>query len=91
MDATIIAAPSSTKNAAGERDPDMHRPRKGEQSFFEMKAHFGIDAGSGLVHTVRTTPANESDVEQVADLVHGREEHVWGDFGYRGAQSRVER
>ena len=56
-----------------------------------MKAHIGVDADSGLVHTVTTTPANEADVEQVADLLHGKEEHVWADSGYRGAQSRVER
>ena len=56
-----------------------------------MKAHIGVDADSGLVHTVSTTPANEADVEQVADLLHGKEEHVWADSGYRGAQSRVER
>jgi transposase, IS5 family len=91
VDATIIAAPSSTKNAEGERDPDMHQTKKGEQWFFGMKAHIGVDADSGLVHTVTTTAANESDVEQVADLLHGKEEHVWGDSGYRGAQSRVER
>lgn len=91
VDATIIAAPSSTKNAEGKRDPEMHQTKKGEQWHFGMKAHIGVDADSGLVHTVVTTPANESDVEQVADLLHGKEEHVWADSGYRGAQSRVER
>lgn len=91
VDATIIAAPSSTKNAEGKRDPDMHQTKKGEQWFFGMKAHIGVDADSGLVHTVTTTAANESDVEQVADLLHGKEEHVWGDSGYRGAQARVNR
>jgi IS5 family transposase len=91
VDATIIAAPSSTKNAEGERDPEMHQAKKGEQWYFGMKAHIGVDADSGLVHTVTTTAANESDVEQVADLLHGKEEHVWGDSGYRGAPSRVER
>ena len=58
---------------------------------FGMKAHIGVDADSGLVHTVTTTAANEADVEQVADLLHGKEEHVWADSGYRGAQSRVKR
>jgi IS5 family transposase len=91
VDATIIAAPSSTKNAEGERDPEMHQAKKGEQWYFGMKAHIGVDADSGLVHTVTTTAANESDVEQVADLLHGKEEHVWGDSGYRGAQNRVKR
>jgi len=91
VDATIIAAPSSTKNAEGERDPEMHQTKKGNQWHFGMKAHIGVDAHSGLVHTVTTTPANEADVEQVADLLHGREEHVWADSGYRGAASRVDR
>lgn len=91
VDATIIAAPSSTKNAQGKRDPEMHQTKKGQQWFFGMKAHIGVDADSGLVHTVTTTPANESDVEQVADLLHGKEEDVYADSGYRGAQSRVER
>ncbi len=91
VDATIIAAPSSTKNASGERDPEMHQTQKGNQWFFGMKAHIGVDADSGLVHTVTTTAANESDVAQVADLLHGKEEQVWADSGYRGAPSRVER
>jgi IS5 family transposase len=80
VDATIIAAPSSTKNADGERDPEMHQTKKGNQWHFGMKAHIGVDADSGLVHTVTTTAANEADVEQ-----------VWADSGYRGAQSRVRR
>lgn len=91
VDATIIAAPSSTKNAEGERDPEMHQTKKGNQWFFGMKAHIGVDADSGLVHTVATTAANESDVEQVADLLHGKEKQVWADSGYRGAPSRVGR
>ena len=73
VDATIIAAPSSTKNAEGERDPEMHQTKKGNQWHFGMKAHIAVDADSGLVHTVTTTPANEADVEQVADLLHGKE------------------
>jgi IS5 family transposase len=91
VDATIIAAPSSTKNAEGERDPEMHQTKKGNQWFFGMKAHIGVDADSGLVHTVTTTAANESDVEQVADLLHGKEKQVWADSGYRGAAGRVGR
>ena len=87
VDATIIAAPSSTKNAEGERDPEMHQTKKGNQWHFGMKAHIGVDADSGLVHTVTTTAANEADVEQIADLLHGKEQHVWADSGYRGAQS----
>jgi IS5 family transposase len=91
VDATIIAAPSSTKNEQGRRDPEMHQAKKGEQWFFGMKAHIGVDADSGLVHTVTTTAANEADVEQVADLLHGKEEDVYADSGYRGAPSRVNR
>ena len=91
VDATIIAAPSSTKNEKGERDPEMHQAKKGNQWHFGMKAHIGVDADSGLVHTVTTTAANEADVEQVADLLHGKEQQVWADSGYRGAQSRVQR
>lgn len=89
VDATIIAAPSSTKNAEGVRDPEMHQTKKGNQWHFGMKAHIGVDADSGLVHTVTTTAANEADVEQVADLLHGKEEQVWADSGYRGAAARV--
>jgi transposase, IS5 family len=91
VDATIIAAPSSTKNAEGQRDPEMHQTKKGEQWHFGMKAHIGVDADSGLVHTVTTTAANEADVTQVADLLHGKEEDVYADSGYRGAPDRVRR
>jgi len=91
VDATIIAAPSSMKNADGQRDPEMHQTKKGNQWFFGMKAHIAVDAHSGLVHTVTTTAANEADVEQVGDLLHGKEEQVWADSGYRGAQTRVDR
>jgi len=91
VDATIIAAPSSTKNSTGERDPEMNQTKKGNQWHFGMKAHIAVDADSGLVHTVTTTPANEADVEQVAELLHGKEESVWADSGYRGAAKRVQR
>src|SRR5215207_2619492 len=91
VDATIIAAPSSTKNADGERDPEMHQTKKGNQWHFGMKAHIGVDMDSGLVHTVTTTAANEADVEQVEALLHGKEKVVHADAGYTGAQNRVER
>jgi IS5 family transposase len=91
VDATIIAAASSTKNEQGERDPEMHQTKKSNQWYFGMKAHIGVDADSGLVHTVTTTPANEVDVEQVEDLRHGKEEVAHADAGYTGAQTRVER
>lgn len=91
VDATIIAAPSSTKNADGERDPEMHQTKKGNQWHFGMKAHIGADVDSGLVHTVVTTPANEADVEVVDELLHGNEEVVHADAGYTGADKRVER
>lgn len=91
VDATIIAAPSSTKNATGERDPEMHQTKKGNQWFFGMKAHIGVDADSGLVHTVVTTPANEADVEVVDELLHGKEAVAHADAGYTGADKRVKR
>ena len=91
VDATIIAAPSSTKNADGERDPEMHQTKKGNQWHFGMKAHIGVDADGGLVHSVVSTAANEADVNHVADLLHGKEKDVWADSGYRGAPSRVDR
>jgi transposase, IS5 family len=91
VDATIIAAPSSTKNEAGARDPEMHQTKKGNQWHFGMKAHIGVDVDSGLVHTVVTTPANEPDVEQIEELLHGKEEVVHADAGYTGAQNHVRR
>lgn len=91
VDATIIAAPSSTKNAEGERDPEMHQTKKGNQWHFGMKAHIGVDVDSGLVHTVTTTPANEPDVEEVEFLLHGKEQVVHADAGYAGAHTRVTR
>lgn len=89
VDATIISAPSSTKNAEGERDPEMHQTKKGNQWYFGMKAHVGVDADSGLVHTVQTTPANEADIAVAPDLLHGKEEKVWGDSAYTGADKRM--
>ncbi|PRF64455.1 IS5/IS1182 family transposase [Burkholderia multivorans] len=90
VDATIIHAPSSTKNRDGKRDPDMHSTKKGNQWYFRLKAHIGTDAGSGLVHTLVTTPANAADVTQAAGLLHGDGHEVYGDSGYRGIQKREE-
>ena len=91
VETTIIAAPSSTKNAEGERDPEMHQTTMGNQWHFGMKAYIGVDADSGLVHTMTTTPANEADVEVVDELLHGKEEVVHADSGYTGADKRVRR
>lgn len=90
VDATIIAAPSSTKNADGQRDPEMHQTKKGNQWHFGMKAHIGVDEQSGLVHHVECTAANVADVTQVHKLLHGREDTVCGDSGYTGADKREE-
>jgi IS5 family transposase len=90
VDATIINAPSSTKNADGERDPEMHQAKKGNQWFFGMKAHIGLDDASGLVHHVECTAANVADVTQVHKLLHGKEDVVFGDSGYTGAAKREE-
>jgi IS5 family transposase len=90
VDATIIAAPSSTKNEGKTRDPEMHQTKKGNQWFFGMKAHIGVDAESGLVHTVVATPANVSDVTQAGALLRGDEEVAFGDAGYRGVDKREE-
>jgi IS5 family transposase len=90
VDATIIAAPSSTKNKDGARDPQMHQTRKGQQWYFGMKAHIGVDADSGLVHTVRGTPAHVNDVVEGNQLLHGQEEVVFGDAGYQGVDKRAD-
>ena len=90
VDATIIAAPSSTKNQDGERDPEMHQTKKGNQWHFGMKAHIGVDEESGLVHHVECTAANVNDVTQVHKLLHGKEDTVCGDSGYTGADKREE-
>jgi IS5 family transposase len=90
VDATLIAAPSSTKNAEGERDPEMKQTRKGNQWYFGMKAHIGVDAHSGLVHSVVGTAANVNDVTQAGGLLHGEEEAAFGDAGYQGVHKRIE-
>ena len=90
VDATLIAAPSSTKNANGERDPQMHQSKKGNQWYFGMKCHIGVDASSGLVHTVVSTPGNAADITQAHKLLHGQESIVLGDSGYQGVEKRDE-
>jgi IS5 family transposase len=90
VDATIIAAPSSTKNQDGQRDPQMHQTKKGNQWYFGMKAHIGVDDESGLVHHVECTAANVGDVTQVHTLLHGEEDTICGDSGYTGADKREE-
>ncbi len=84
VDATILQAPSSTKNAAGERDPEMHSVRKGKQWYFGMKAHVGVDAGTKLIHSVVATAANVADSRVLGQLLHGEETEVWGDQAYQG-------
>ena len=90
VDATLIAAPPSTKNREGKRDEEMHQTKKGNQWYFGMKAHIGVDAQSGLVHTVVGTAANVSDVTQAQALLHGDETDVFGDAGYQGVEKRAE-
>ena len=88
VDATLIAAPSSTKNASGERDPEMHQSKKGNQWHFGMKTHIGVDAESGLVRTVRGSSGNVNDVVEGNALLHGEETEVFADAGYQGADKR---
>jgi IS5 family transposase len=90
VDATLISAPSSTKNIEGERDPEMKQTKKGNNWYFGMKAHIGVDTHSGLVHTVATTPANVNDLNMAGALLHGEEEAAFGDAGYIGVQKRPE-
>src|ERR1700675_4888079 len=84
VDATIINAPSSTKNARQERDPEMHQTRKGQQWYFGMKAHVGVDSQTKLIHSVVATAANAADGTMLPYLLHGAETRVWGDQAYRG-------
>jgi IS5 family transposase len=84
VDATIIHAPSSTKNARKERDPEMHQTKKGNQWYFGMKAHVGVDSKSKIIHAVVATAANVADSQVLDDLLHGDETRVWGDQAYRG-------
>lgn len=90
VDATIINAPSSTKNEAKKRDPEMHQTKKGNEWRFGMKCHIGVDAGSGLVHTIGVTSANVHDIAVAVDLIREDDEVVYGDSGYLGIQKRDE-
>ena len=90
VDATLIGAPSSTKNKAGQRDPEMHQTKKGNQWYFGMKVHAGVDKDSGLIHSVVVTPANVHDLTPAAQLLHGDEEVVYADAGYQGIAKRPE-
>ena len=90
VDATLIAAPSSTKNKDGKRDPEMHQTKKGNQWYFGMKVHLGVDKDSGLIHSVVTTAANVHDLTPAAELLHGDEAVVYADAGYQGITKRPE-
>jgi IS5 family transposase len=90
VDATLISAPSSTKNAEGERDPEMKQTKKGNNWYFGMKAHIGVDAHSGLVHRVVGTAANVNDLNVAGQLLHGEEHAAFGDAGYQGVHKRPE-
>ncbi len=90
VDATIIAAPSSTKNAGGTRDPEMHQTKKGNQWYFGMKAHIGVNAVTGYVHSATCTAANVHDLDEAVNLVRADDEVVYADAGYQGAEKRPE-
>ena len=89
VDATIIGAPSSTKNADGQRDPEMHQTRKGQQWYFGMKVHIGVDSRSGLVHSAVVTAANTHDKHPLPDLLHGNERRVYGDSAYASQKALI--
>ena len=89
VDATIISAPSSTKNAGKARDPEMHQTKKGNQWYFGMKAHLGVDSGTKLIHAAVATPANVADSTVLPELLHGNETRVWGDQAYRGQRAVI--
>lgn len=89
VDATIIDAPSSTKNKEGKRDPEMHQTRKGKQWYFGMKAHVGVDSRSKLIHSVAATAAHVHDSQVLPDLLHGEETRVWGDSAYTGQREVI--
>jgi IS5 family transposase len=91
VDATLIDAPSSTKNAAKARDPEMHQTKKGNQWYFGMKAHVGVDSKTKLIHTVVATAANVADATILPELLHGDETRVWGDQAYRGQRAAIRR
>jgi transposase, IS5 family len=89
VDASIIHAPSSTKNSSGERDPEMHQTRKGNQWYFGLKTHIGVDAKEGHVHSVATSAASVADSHMLPALLHGEERKVWGDGGYQGQTEAI--
>ena len=89
VDATIIGAPSSTKNKDGKRDPEMHQTAKGKQWYFGMKAHIGVDSRTKLIHTVKASAANVADALGMPHLLHGKETRVWGDQAYRGQKEAI--
>jgi IS5 family transposase len=89
VDATILQAPSSTKNGKGERDPEMHQTKKGNQWFFGAKAHIGVDSKETIVHSVCTSAASVADKHMLPDLLHGEERKVWGDGGYQGQTEAI--
>lgn len=89
VDATIISAPSSTKNKDKERDPEMHQTKKGNEWHFGMKMHIGVDSRSGIIHSVKSTSANVHDSQVIEELLHGEETRVWGDSAYTGQRDRV--
>ena len=91
VDATIIHAPSSTKNSTGERDPEMHQTKKGKQWYFGAKAHIGVDSKQGVVHSVCTSAASVADMHMLPDLLHGEERKVWGDAAYQGQGEAIRR
>ncbi|MGC2412431.1 MAG: IS5 family transposase [Stellaceae bacterium] len=91
VDATIIHAPASTKNAAKQRDPEMHQTKKGKQWYFGMKAHLGVDSKTKLIHSVVATAANVADATVLPELLHGGETRVWGDQAYRGQRAAIRR
>jgi len=91
VDATIIHAPSSTKNRSGERDPEMHQTRKGKQWYFGMKAHVGVDSRMKIIHSAVVTPAHVADAMVLPELLHGEETRVWGDQAYRGQTEVIHR
>jgi IS5 family transposase len=89
VDATIISAPSSTKNRTKERDPEMHQTKKGNQWHFGMKAHIGVDSQTRLIHSVAATAANVHDSQVLPKLLHGQETRVWGDAAYSGQRDVI--
>ena len=89
VDATIISAPSSTKNEQGQRDPEMHQTQKGRQWYFGMKLHIGVDSSTGLAHSAVVTAANVHDKHPLPQLLHGAETQVWGDSAYASQQQLI--